>query len=92
MFNPLMHNMRTVFVDSDGEMATKSCLEIMSMLVRDVNVVLRLRSGDDWIFASPNYWNQSDGVLWFSYVEGTSQAALVGINTDAEIVHYTDGE
>lgn len=82
MFNPLMHNIRTVFVDSDGEWATKSSLEIMSLLFRDVNVVLRVHSGDDWVFASPNYWNQSDGVLWFSYVD----------NTNAEIVPYTEGE
>ena len=91
MFNPLTnkHN-KTIFVDGNGVVCTKSSAEIMSLLFQDIPVVLRLHTVDDWIFATPNYWDASETVLWFSYVDGTTNLTnLVGIDRNAEIVYYT---
>lgn len=85
-----MKQPRTVFVDSNGIIAKKSSKEIVSLLQQDVNIVLRLHSDPDMIYASPCYYDGTEEVIWFDYTNAKNNLAqLVGIDASAEIVYYT---
>ena len=85
-----MKQPRTVFVDGNGIIAKKSSKEIVSLLQQDVNIVLRIHSDPDVIYASPCYYDGTEEVIWFDYTNGKNNLAqLVGIDSNAEIVYYT---
>lgn len=85
-----MKQTRTVFVDGNGIIAKKSSKEIVSLLQQDVNIVLRLHSDLDVIYASPCYYDGTAEVIWFDYTNGKNNLAqLVGVDANAEIVYYT---
>ena len=85
-----MKQLRTVFVDGNGIIAKKSSKEIVSLLQQDVNIVLRLHSDPDVIYATPCYYDGTEEVIWFDYTNAKNNLAqLVGIDANAEIVYYT---
>ena len=85
-----MKQIQTVFVDGNGIIAKKSSKEIVSLLQQDVNIVRRLHSDPDVIYASPCYYDGTEDVIWFDYTNAkNSLAQLVGIDANAEIVYYT---
>lgn len=84
-----MKQLRTVFVDGNGIIAKKSSKEIVSLLQQDVNIVLRLHSDPDVIYATPCYYDGTEDVIWFDYTNAKNNLAqLVGIDANAEIVYY----
>lgn len=85
-----MNKLRTVFVDGNGIIAQKSSKEIVSLLQQDVNIVLRLHSDPDVIYATPCYYDGTEEVIWFDYTNAKNNLAqLVGVDVNAEIVYYT---
>jgi hypothetical protein len=85
-----MKQLRTVFVDGNGIIAKKSSKEIVSLLQQDVNIVLRLHSDPDVIYASPCYYDGTKEVIWFDYTNAKNNLAqLVSVDANAEIVYYT---
>lgn len=85
-----MKQLRTVFVDGNGIIAQKSSKEIVSLLQQDVNIVLRLHSDPDVIYATPCYYDGTEEVIWFDYTNAKNNLAqLVGVDANAEIVYYT---
>lgn len=85
-----MKQTQTVFVDGNGIIAKKSSKEIVSLLQQDVNIVLRIHSDPDVIYASPCYYDGTEEVIWFDYTNGKNNLAqLVGVDSNAEIVYYT---
>ena len=85
-----MNKLRAVFVDGNGIIAQKSSKEIVSLLQQDVNIILRLHSDPDVIYATPCYYDGTEEVIWFDYTNAKNNLAqLVGVDTNAEIVYYT---
>ena len=87
-----MKQPRTVFVDGNGIIAKKSSKEIVSLLQQDVNIVLRIHSDPDVIYASPCYYDGTEEVIWFEYTNAKNNLAqIVGVDANSEIVYYTGG-
>lgn len=90
MYNPLEQLGKNIYVDSNGITATKASFEIMSCLMRDINVILRVRENGDFIFASPSMYDTANEVIWFSFTNYANQLTqLIGVDRDGEIVYYT---
>lgn len=90
MYNPLENLGTTVFVDSNGVTSDKSSNEIISLIMRDVNVCLRVRENGDVIFASPSMYDASENVFWFNFTNYSNQLTqLIGVDDNKEIVYYT---
>lgn len=85
-----MTQLRPVFVNGNGIIAQKSSKEIVSLLQQDVNIILRLHSDPDVIYATPCYYDGTEEVIWFDYTNAKNNLAqLVGVDASAEIVYYT---
>lgn len=92
MYNPLENLGTTVFVDSNGVTADKSSSEMISLILRDVNVCLRVRENGDVIFASPTMYDSENNIFWFNFTNYTNQLTqLIGVDADGKIVYYTGG-
>ena len=90
MYNPLENLGTTVFVDSNGVTAAKSSSEIISLIMRDVNVCLRVRENGDVIFACPSMYDSTENVMWFNFTNYSNQLTrLIGVDDNKEIVYYT---
>ena len=85
-----MKQLRTVFVDGNGIIAKKSSKELVSLLQQDVNIVLRLHSDPDVIYAMPTYYDGTENVMWFQYNSATNNLQqIVGVDSSGELVYYT---
>lgn len=92
MYNPLENLGTTVFVDSNGVTADKSSNEIISLIMRDVNICLRVRENGDVIFASPSMYDTAKNVFWFNFTNYSNQLTqLIGVDDNKEVVYYTEG-
>lgn len=86
MYNPLEQLGKNIYVDSNGITATKASWEIMSCLMRDINVILRVREGSDFIFATPSIYDSANNMIWFSYTINNNSTQLIGVDIDGKIV------
>ena len=92
MYNPLENLGTNVIVNSNGVTATKSSSEIISLLMRDVNIILRVRENGDVIFANPSMYDATENVVWFHFTNYSNQLTkLIGVDEHREIVYYTGG-
>lgn len=92
MYNPLENLGTTVFIDSNGVTATKSSSEIISLIMRDINVILRVKENGDVIFATPTMYDSENNVFWFNFTNYSNQLTqLIGVDENGEIVYYTGG-
>lgn len=90
MYNPLEQLGTNIFVDSNGIIATKSSNEIMSLLMRDINVIMRVKENGDIIFATPSMYDSENNVIWFSFTNYSNQLTqLIGVDDAGEVVYYT---
>lgn len=80
---------KTIFIDGNDSVCTKSSQEIMSLLFSDVPVVLRLHMGDDFIFAHPTFYDYSENVVWFECADNTENLRSVGVASSKDLVFYT---
>lgn len=90
MYNPLEQLGTNIFIDSNGIIATKSSSEIISLIMRDINVIMRVKENGDIIFATPSMYDSENNVIWFSFTNYANQLTqLIGVDDAGEIVYYT---
>ena len=92
MYNTLETLGTSIFIDSNGVTANKTSSEVISLIMRNVHVILRVKENGDVIFASPTMYDSENNVFWFNFTNYTNQLTqLIGIDENGEIVYYTGG-
>lgn len=90
MYNPLENLGTTVFIDSNGVTATKSSSEVISLIMRNINVILRVKENGDVIFAIPTMYDSENNVFWFNFTNYSTQLTkLIAVDDNGKIVYYT---